>query len=329
MRNWEQLEQTQPAIVKMLTNSVEKNRLAHAYLFTGGRGTGKKEAALLLAKTFFCAQRQGAEPCQTCRECKRIESGNHPDVHIIQTDGASIKVEQIRNLKKEFSLRGVESHKKFYIVQDAEKMTDAAANSLLKFLEEPDGEALAVLLTVQIHKILKTIISRSQVLQFAPLPADLLIKKLTEHGIHEKYARTVSKMTNDLEEALQLCQEDWIAQARNKVIQLIDDLSMRPRYAFITLQEEWLPFFKEKTEVQLGIDLLMLWYRDVIRMQVDQTDQIVYIDQEDKLQDHALKLSQEKLGNNLQAIMDAKRRLDANTAPQLLMEQLLLRLQEG
>ncbi|WP_416148099.1 DNA polymerase III subunit delta' [Salipaludibacillus sp. HK11] len=329
MTNWEKLENTQPTIVKMLTNSLAKDRLAHAYVFEGGRGTRKKETAMLLAKSFFCHHNNGVEPCQSCRDCKRIDSGNHPDIHVIETDGASIKVDQIRDLKKEFSMRGLESGKKVYIVEEAEKMTDSAANSLLKFLEEPEGDALAVLVTTQVHRLLKTIVSRSQILSFAPLSSELLVKKLVNDGINEKDALVVSRITSDLQGALQLCQEDWIAQARNKVIQLIDDLSLRPRYAFITLQEEWIPFFKDKKDVQLGIDLLMLWYRDVIRMQVDQTDQIVYIDQEDKLQDQALKLSQSKLGTNLQAVMDAKRRLDANTAPQLLMEQLLLRLQEG
>ncbi|MCR6098430.1 DNA polymerase III subunit delta' [Salipaludibacillus agaradhaerens] len=330
MRNWKEMAETQPAIVKMLTNSVTKGRLAHAYLFSGGRGTGKKAVASLLAKSYFCEQKTGSEPCQSCKECQRIDSGNHPDLHEISADGTTIKVEQIRQLKKEFSLRGMESHKKFYIVNEADKMTDAAANSLLKVLEEPDGEAVAVLITSHIQRILKTILSRAQVLSFAPLPVDKLVHQLvTIHTINEKDALTASRLTSDMEEALQLCQNDWIAQARNKVIQLIDDLTLRPRYVFITLQEEWIPFFKEKTDVQIGIDLLMLWYRDVIRVQVEQTDQIVYIDQEDKLQDQALKLSQMKLGHNLQAVMDAKRRLDANTAPQLLMEQLLLRLQEG
>jgi len=329
MSTWEQLAKTQPTIVKMLTNSLVKDRLAHAYVFEGGRGTGKKETSLLLAKSFICHNKQGAQACLTCRDCKRIDSGNHPDIHVIETDGTSIKVDQIRNLKKEFSMRGLESKKKIYIVEEAEKMTDSAANSLLKFLEEPEGEALAILVTTQVQTLLKTIISRSQILSFAPLSAVLLVKKLVNDGINEKDALVVSRITSDLQESLELCREDWIAQARNKVIQLIDDLSLRPRYAFITLQEEWIPFFKDKKDVQLGIDLMMLWYRDVIRMQVDQTDQIVYIDQEDKLQDQALKLSQVKLGKNLQAVMDAKRRLDANTAPQLLMEQLLLRLQEG
>ncbi|MDQ0258009.1 DNA polymerase-3 subunit delta' [Evansella vedderi] len=326
---WEKLGETQPTVVKMLTNSLKKERLAHAYLFEGPRGSGKKEVAKALAKAFFCEEKNGVNPCLSCLNCKRIESGNHPDVHVIETEGSTIKVDQIRHLKKEFSFRGMESKRKVYLVEDAEKMSTGAANSILKFLEEPDGEALAILMTTQVHRILKTIISRSQVLTFLSLSPERLVKKLMEAGISETDARAVSQITFDLEEGIQLCQDNWIAQARNKVIQLIDDTIMRPKYAFITLQEGWMPFFKEKKDMQLGLDLLMIWYRDVLRYQVNQLEQIIYIDQETKLQEQSLKLSQRKLGQNLQAVMDAKRRLDANTAPQLLMEQLLLRLQEG
>lgn len=326
---WEKLEENQPTVVKMITNSLKKDRLAHAYLFDGPRGSGKKEMAKALAKAFFCEEKTGISPCLTCLNCKRIDSGNHPDVHTIESEGNTIKVDQIRDLKKEFSYRGMESKKKVYIVEDAEKMTPSAANSILKFLEEPDGEALAILMTTSIQRILKTIISRAQIITFSPLPPTRLVEKLVEAGIPETDARAVSQITFDLEESIQLCQENWIAQARGKVIQLIDDIIMRPKYAFITLQEGWMPFFKEKKDMQLGLDLLMIWYRDVLRYQVNHQDQIVYIDQETKLQDQSLKLSQRKLGLNLQAVMDAKRRLDANTAPQLLMEQLLLRLQEG
>ncbi|SDZ66596.1 DNA polymerase-3 subunit delta' [Evansella caseinilytica] len=326
---WEKLAQTQPIAVKMLTNSLKKERLAHAYLFDGPRGSGKKEIAKALAKSFFCENSSGVDPCLTCSQCKRIDSGNHPDVHFIRSEGQSIKVEQIRHLKKEFTFRGMESTKKVYIVEDAEKMTAGAANSILKFLEEPDGEALAVLMTTQLHRILKTIVSRSQVITFSQLAPETLVEKLQKQGITKSDALTVSQITFDLEEAIQLCHDNWIAHARNKVIQLIDEIILRPKYAFITLQEGWMAFFQEKKDMQLGLDLLMIWYRDILRMQAGQPEQIVYIDQQHKLKEQALKVSQRKLGSNLQAVMDAKRRLDANTAPQLLMEQLLLRLQEG
>ncbi|WP_026688716.1 DNA polymerase III subunit delta' [Alteribacter aurantiacus] len=326
---WEQLSHSQPTVVKMLTNSLKKNRLAHAYLFEGGRGTGKRQVAQQLACSFFCAHSVEGEPCGECGDCRRVHSGNHPDVHWIRTDGQTIKVDQIRHLKKEFSFRGVESKKKVYLVEDAEKMTPNAANSILKFLEEPDGEALAVLMTTQYHRILKTIVSRSQVLSFAPLKPDKLVKQLVKEDIPEAQAQTVAQLTSDLEEAKDLCEENWIAQARTKVIQLTDEVSKRPRYAYLMLQDGWLGFFKEKSEMQTGLDLLMIWYRDVIRMQLDQQNELVFFDQEERLKDEALMASQMKLGNNLTAILEAKRRLDANTSPQLVMEQLLLRLQEG
>lgn len=329
MNQWQELEETQPTISRVLQNSVKRDRLAHAYLFEGGRGTGKRAAALLLAKAFLCETTVEANPCLVCRECRRAESGNHPDIHTIQPDGATIKVDQIRSLKKEFSMRGVETQKKIYIVEEADKMSASAANSLLKFLEEPDGEALALLLTTNAYQMLPTILSRAQVMSFSPLSPDRVTKKLTAAGYREKDAGIVAKLTSDLNEAEQFFEEDWITQAREKVIQLIDDLIKRPADAYITLHDTVIPFFSEREDVQTALDLMMLWYRDVLRMQVGQSDAIVYIDQEDTLAKQAFQLSQGKLGDNLQAVMNAKRRINANVSPQLLMEQLLLRLQEG
>lgn len=326
---WEELSRTQANIAKILTNSLSKNRVAHAYLFEGPRGCGKMNTALLLTKTFFCKEKVDDNPCHVCTDCKRIESGNHPDAHIIEPDGNSIKKEQIEYLRKEFSYRGMETKRKVYIVDDAEKMTASAANSILKFLEEPIGESIAILLTTNSFRILNTIVSRSQVLSFLPLAPERLQARLKEEGLSETDSLIVSHLTSDLAEAIQLCQDNWIAQARDKVIQLVSEVYLRPKNAFITLQEGWMDFFKEKQDMQLGLDLLAIWYRDVIRYQLDQEDKIVYIDQTQQLQEQSLKISQVRLGSNLQAVMDAKRKLDANTAPQLLMEQLLLRLQEG
>lgn len=325
----EELSTIQPNVVKILANSLKKNRLAHAYLFEGPRGTGKMEMAIALAKAFLCQKKVSTSACNECVDCRRISSGNHPDVHIVKAEGNSIKKEQVDHLRKEFSFRGMESKRKVYIVEDSEKMTASAANSMLKFLEEPEGEALAVLITTNSFRMIETIISRTQVLSFVPLAPERLVEKLVEQGISERDALIVSQITSDLEEGIQLCEDNWIAYARDKVIQLVNETFLRPKYAFITLQEGWMDFFKERHEMQLGLDLLAIWYRDVLRFQINQDDKIVYMDQKEKLQEQSLKLSQSKLGRNLQAVMDAKRKLDANTAPQLLMEQLLLRLQEG
>ncbi|PRO64379.1 DNA polymerase III subunit delta' [Alkalicoccus urumqiensis] len=329
MQTWSELSETQPTIARVLQNSVRRGRLAHAYLFEGGRGTGRRAAALLLARAFLCEKTVDAEPCLVCRECRRAESGNHPDVHRIQPDGQTIKVDQIRALKKEFSMRGMESAKKVYIIEETETMSAAAANSLLKFLEEPEGEALAVLITASAGQILPTILSRAQVMSFSPLPPDRVTKALVERGFREKEARTAASLTSDLEEAERMFDEEWISQGREKVVQLMNDLISRPQDAYITVHETIMPFFTDRQQIQTALDLMMIWYRDVLRMQVGQSDAVVYIDQEDTLTKQAFQLSQQKLGKNLQAVMDAKRRAGANVPPQLLVEQLLLRLQEG
>src|SRR4051794_11616783 len=116
-KTWDQLEELQPTVLKMVKNSLMKNRVAHAYLFEGIRGTGKREIGLLLTKSIFCVSLiDGYKPCETCTNCQRINSGNHPDVHFIEPDGLSIKVDQIRSLQAEFSKRGVESLNKAYLI---------------------------------------------------------------------------------------------------------------------------------------------------------------------------------------------------------------------
>ena len=326
---WNELSKTQEKVVRIIMNSIRKQRLSHAYLFEGAKGTGKKKVAMQLAKTYFCEQKQGEHPCEVCPNCKRVTSRNHPDVHIIEPDGQSIKIEQIRHLKKEFSYRGMESTKKFYIIEDAEKMTISAANGLLKFLEEPDGLSIAVLTTSEVHRMLSTILSRTQILSFVPLTPLQLIEELERNGLSKPISRLLGQLTNDIEEAYHLYHEDWIAQARSIMIQLVEEVCTRPHQVMLTLQESWLSHFKEKNQLNLGLDLLLLWYRDVLRTLLANEDQLIFVDQIDKLERHALKSSQRTVGQHMAAILEAKRRLSANVNPQLLMEQLMLRLQEG
>ena len=87
-KTWEELEEIQPITLKMIKNSIQKNRLAHAYLFEGMRGTGKRDAGIVLAKSLFCLSLiDGYKPCEECMNCKRINHGNHPDIHIVEPDG--------------------------------------------------------------------------------------------------------------------------------------------------------------------------------------------------------------------------------------------------
>ncbi|MGZ4160508.1 MAG: DNA polymerase III subunit delta', partial [Neobacillus sp.] len=200
-KTWDQLEELQPTVLKMLKNSILKSRVAHAYLFEGIRGTGKREISLLMTKALFCDTLiEGYKPCESCTNCRRINNGNHPDVHKVEPDGLSIKKQQIQDLQVEFSKKGVESSKKVYNIIHADKMSTGASNSLLKFLEEPNAGTVAILLTEQPQQILPTILSRCQILTFKPLSPQAMITQLKENGIEPAKARVLAQLTNSLDE---------------------------------------------------------------------------------------------------------------------------------
>jgi DNA polymerase III subunit delta' len=330
VKTWGQLEELQPLVLKMLKNSLIKNRVAHAYLLEGIRGTGKREIALLLTKSLFCESLiEGYKPCESCNNCRRINNGNHPDVHKVEPDGLSIKKAQIQSLQEEFAKKGVESSKKVYMIFQADRMSGSASNSLLKFLEEPNADTVAFLLTEQPQQILPTILSRCQTLTFQPLSPRSMTNLLIENGVNPLKASLLAQLTNNLEEALSLNVDDWFAQAQKIVLKLYEVLKKGPLEAMVMLQGEWFLHFKDKEEINRGLDLLLLIFKDLLYIQLDKQDQIVFKGESERLQQFALKTSRRLIAEQMSAILDSKRKLQANMNPQLMMEQLVVKLQEG
>ena len=329
-KNWEELEMVQPTILKMLKYSLLKDRVAHAYLYEGMRGTGKKDVSFLLAKSIFChAPIDNFKPCESCLNCRRINSGNHPDVHLVEPDGLSIKKAQIHALQDEFSKTGVESKKKLYMIVHADRMTTNAANSLLKFLEEPYSGTVAILMTEQAQKILPTILSRCQIMGFTPLSPGNMERQLVEQGVNPQTAPLLAQLTSNWEEALEISKDDWFVQAQKKVLKLYEVLQRNSLEAMVSLQENWFAHFKEKEQIDRGLDLLLLIFKDLLYIQLGKSDQIVNVSESSRLEQFALQTSGRRLTDQMAAILEAKRKLHANMNPQLLMEELVLKLQEG
>jgi DNA polymerase-3 subunit delta' len=327
--SWEILEINQPHVAKMISNSMRKGRIAHAYLFEGQKGTGKKEAALLFAKRLFCLTNLYKEPCETCVNCRRIQSGNHPDVHFVTPDGNSIKKQQIEQLQEEFTKTAVESNRKLYIIEHADQMTVQAANSLLKFLEEPSEKTVAILLTEQFHRILPTIVSRCQILSFHPLPTERICAYLQEHGVPRQLAILAARVTNNVEEALRLSQDDWFAQARKIVIQLYEALNSEYVQALLVIQQHWFSHFANKEQMHIGLDLLLYLYKDLLYVLLGEEQHIAYGDCMEQFQRSRFLYSEKQIAQHMKVILQAKARLHTNMNPQLLMEQLVLQLREG
>ena len=147
-------------------------------------------------------------------------------------------------------------------------MTTNAANSLLKFLEEPNSETTAILITEQVQQILPTILSRCQIVSFQPFSMNHLEKKLIEEGISPSTAPLLANLTNDLNEAIQLDRDEWFAQARKIVLKLYEVLGKGSLFAMVELQEDWYNHFKEKNQIDRGLDLLLFIYKDLLTLQL-------------------------------------------------------------
>ncbi|ASN03760.1 DNA polymerase III subunit delta' [Virgibacillus necropolis] len=327
MNTWSEIAEIQPLTSKILTNSIQKSRISHAYLIQGERGTGKEAIARLLAKVLFCENVIDRDPCNNCLTCKRIDSGNHPDIHWVEPDGLSIKKEQIDELQKEFKYSGLESAKKVYIIKDADTLTTNAANRILKFLEEPNIETTAVMLTENSQSILSTIRSRCQILDLQPLNPVQFQKQLLDSGVTEGNGALVAALTNNLDEAIKLSEDEWFAQARKLVVQLVEMFIVKPDEVYLSIHNQWLVHFKERSQLEQGLDLLLLAFKDILYYHIEYEALVLYYKQDEGLEKAALFFSQPKLLSILQSILQAKRKLKQNVHPTLVMEQLTLHIQ--
>ncbi len=157
----------QERAIKILTKSLKENKISSSYIFVGSEGTGKKLAAIEFTKAVNCLNlSEDSEACEDCQSCSEISKQRSPDLKIIEPIKSSIKIEQIREMRKEIGLKPFKNRKKIYIIDKAEKMTIEASNCLLKTIEEPPCYAIIILICSKIDPILPTIVSRCQIINF-------------------------------------------------------------------------------------------------------------------------------------------------------------------
>lgn len=325
MRGWEQIKTRQSEVVRFLVNSYRKNRLVHAYILEGAKGVGKLSVAKNFAKMLLCESED--KICGTCRSCQMIDQEGHVNVYVIRKEGNNIKKEQIQTLQSEFSKMAAEDSAKIYIIEDADKMSVSAANSLLKFLEEPMKNTYALLLTENKQMLLPTIRSRAVVLSFKSLSQEELINQYVEAGIHQ-YASIVAALTQNLEEGILLAQSKRLASLVDLVLKTEDcfvKTKLDPSILLMQHQE----LFKEKESQFLYLKLLMIYYEDVLRLKLGQTDQLAF-----RVYSSSLSASEQcntmtSCLNKLRAMLEAEKRLIANANLMLCFDQLFLQMRGG
>jgi DNA polymerase-3 subunit delta' len=172
-------------VIHRLRAKLREGRFPHGLIFSGPAGVGKHTAALMIAKALNCTNAATTDDfCDLCTSCRKIEAGTHPDVMTIsvEEDASQIKIAQVRHILSMLGLQPLEGRNKVFIVDPADMMNPEAANALLKGLEEPPENSFFFLITVNVHELLLTVRSRSQVYNFTPLALD----ELRQHGVSDE-----------------------------------------------------------------------------------------------------------------------------------------------
>lgn len=322
-------QKLQPAIVDRFRLVMANHELAHAYLFVGPAGSGKTAIARWLALRLFCLHPdQNGEPDYTCPECQRIISGNHPDVVIAQPEGRQIKVDEVRRLKAEFTKSAMEGNQKLFVIHDAEKMTTSAANSLLKFIEEPGPGIYILMLTTNQGAVLPTIRSRTQVVELQPLSRTALADTLAEHEIPAVERAVGMGLTDSILDIQQWQENDWLKQAIEAVSLWYRHASQGNMLAFVDVATELMKLAKDRGQQQRLLDMLALIWRDTLLMAngvADERDQH-FINVQDQLQKVSDQYPVATLLRVSELTLESRRLFDQNIAFQNIAEQLTIRI---
>lgn len=306
----------------ILRRALAGGRLAHAYLFAGPEGVGKRLMALAVARVLFCTEGTG---CGECPACRKLDHRNHPDLHTLEPDGSSIKIEQVRAIQRDLSLRPHEGRRKVCLIEAADLMTTAAANALLKTLEEPRGDTLLILLSSQPQRLLETIRSRCQILQFPRQPVELIRASLqTQLGVTDDEAHVLAALSEGSFKKAFGKDRQLYLEERRILLKTLTALSAGSILPTLEFAEQ---LAGEKATLPDILEIFQAFYRDVLlTLHGRDTAELVNLDLDEKVRRVAGREDVTNVLAKLDALKNARWQLERNLNPQLVMEVLLLRL---
>ena len=318
-------------LVEQLRRTVASGRIAGAYLFVGPPGIGKETVATYFTRLIFClqykqtpeeadAEQPGPLPsvCGTCLACRKVDSGNHPDLRFIRPAGSLVKIGQIRDLQKQIIYEPLEASRKVYILTDAERMNLEAENCLLKTLEEPPASSVLILLTSNIEALLPTTRSRCQILMFYPMQTEELAEVLMKRfSIDAEEATTAAISAGGVvgKALTQLEKGNTFASELPEILKETDLL------AAFRLAEQ----FKNDPE---SLGELVTWYRDLLFLQQGApSDLITHIHSVEELRAIVPRYSRLRIQQAIQTVFHTKSLIDnTNTNATLALEVMCLKL---
>jgi DNA polymerase-3 subunit delta' len=353
-------------VKELLRTAVRHHRLAHAYLFWGNEGVGKDAAAIAFAKTLLCERQEEefCGECSSCRKMDLLQHPNvslviplpggdaeksedegklendvmeevrrqisqkaaDPYFHIAIPKARFIRIPTIRSIKKESSLSNAESGKKIILIFDADAMNDAAANSLLKILEEPLDGVHFILTTSRKDQLKPTIISRCQLLQFSSLHDEEISAALIERErVSETDAHFIARLANgNYRQALQML-HDGVTNYRTDAVKFLRSLLGNSAIKLLDEQEEYI-FTNKREEVEELLLMLLVWFRDAFVMNEQSAELMLNIDQQSDLSSFVSKFGHQRIEECLDAVEKALELLRRNVYLPLVMISLTVHL---
>lgn len=345
--------------VRILAAFLQKRNIPHALLFTGIEGVGKKDAALAFAMACNCTGEKHPlsdqfvdhlsskknvsapiNPCGSCRSCRKIKSGNHPDIIQIKPAGTFIKIDQIRDCCDTLAMKPYEARVRVVIISDAHAMNSSASNALLKMLEEPPDRSILILTAGQTSDLLPTIISRCQHIRFNPVSVKSIEKHMIENqGFAPDKASLIAAMANgSLARAFALGNSDWI-NCRNWILNAMSpdqsdqsDQSGQPGALFSMPLTRLLAFAemlkKNKDFLFDSLEIIKSWLRDLVIYNFC-PEKIINKDVIDKIQYASQHIDIKSLLNNIDAIQTAQKDIQSNANLRLTLEMMMMRIGRG
>jgi DNA polymerase III subunit delta' len=313
-------------IVEVFRRSVRSGKTPHSYIFEGIPGCGRRKTALALIQALFCTAVAG-DACGVCPSCRKIAGGNHGDIHLVEPlpDKRDISIEQLRELQRELSLRPYEAPRKACILEPAERMSVNAANSLLKTLEEPPGNALIILLTENADMLLPTIRSRCQLIRFSPLSTENVRLLLERNGVAADAADLLAPLSEGSMQRAGELDNETLAARREKLITHLATLDLgRISTVFDTAEE----LAGNRDETLASLDLLLSFARDTVYLNAG-CPEITNTAIRPALEAFAARFTLERALQMLGDIMETRRAVQRNANNKLALDCLFMKMAEA
>ncbi len=320
--------------VAALQRGLDSDRVSHSILIAGPPQVGKTTLALDIARAVNCESDE--RPCSQCGQCRRIASGMHPDVRVVGLEKARsgrlrtlISIEQVRDIQRETSLLPFEGRYRVIIFENAELLSEEAANSLLKTLEEPPERVLIILAATDTRSVLPTIVSRCRLVQLRPVPAAAIADLLTDRrDVSLERAREIAGIASGrVGWAVRAAEDPDMLKRVSDVLDEVETIARSPlaeRFDYAASLADRFP--RDRRSVYSELELWLSWWRDVLLVGQERPELVSNVARMESLNEAAERLPPGSVTNAIKTVMRTTFLLERNVSPRLALEGMMLKL---